>query len=159
MGKAQYFVLETLIYFAQLIPFDLHIIPLKFNEILFSSNYARIMFLYSSFQYLLPGQWQSYWKFKKLTSRNGGLPSQNLSKSFDFKSLKFSSRTSTWGWRKTNKQFNESPTLFGSLKKKPNTNQGPSWSYGSWIYNYLCNQCISCENPVQARCTRYNIMW
>jgi hypothetical protein len=115
------------------------------------------MFLYSSFQYLLPGQWQSYWKFKKLTSRNGGLPSQNLSKSFDFKSLKFSSRTNTWGWRKTNKQFNESPTLFGSLKKEPNENQGPSWSYGSWIYNYLCNQCISCENPVQARCTRYNI--
>ena len=27
---------------------------------------------------------------------------------------------------------------------------GPSWSYGSWIYNYLCNQCLafhhlSCE--------------
>ena len=24
---------------------------------------------------------------------------------------------------------------------------GPSWSYGSWIYNYLCNQCQSprCE--------------
>jgi len=21
--------------------------------------------------------------------------------------------------------------------------QEPSWSYGSWIYNYLCNQCIS----------------
>jgi len=23
--------------------------------------------------------------------------------------------------------------------------QGPSWSwsYGSWIYNYLCNQCLS----------------
>ena len=20
---------------------------------------------------------------------------------------------------------------------------GPSWSYGSWIYNYFCNQCIS----------------
>ena len=20
---------------------------------------------------------------------------------------------------------------------------GPSWSYGSWIYNYLCNQCLS----------------
>jgi hypothetical protein len=19
----------------------------------------------------------------------------------------------------------------------------PSWSYGSWIYNYLCNQCLS----------------
>ena len=21
--------------------------------------------------------------------------------------------------------------------------RGPSWSYGSWIYNYLCNQCLS----------------
>ena len=21
--------------------------------------------------------------------------------------------------------------------------QGPSWSYGIWIYNYLCNQCLS----------------
>ena len=20
--------------------------------------------------------------------------------------------------------------------------RGPSWSYGSWIYNYLCNQCL-----------------
>jgi len=20
---------------------------------------------------------------------------------------------------------------------------GPSWSYGSWFYNYLCNQCLS----------------
>jgi hypothetical protein len=38
------------------------------------------------------------------------------------------------------------------------------WSYGSWIYNYLCNQCLS---PLMlwfwilliARCTRYNIMW
>ena len=43
---------------------------------------------------------------------------------------------------------------------------GPSssWSYGSWIYNYLWNQCLS---PLKlwdwtlfmARCTRYNIMW
>ena len=39
-----------------------------------------------------------------------------------------------------------------------------SWSYGSWIYYYLCNQFLS---PLQlcgwillrARCTRYNIMW
>ena len=23
------------------------------------------------------------------------------------------------------------------------TLQGQSWSYGSWIYNYLCNQCLS----------------
>jgi hypothetical protein len=23
------------------------------------------------------------------------------------------------------------------------TIEGPSWSYGSWIYNYLCNRCLS----------------
>jgi hypothetical protein len=23
------------------------------------------------------------------------------------------------------------------------SNSGSSWSYGSWIYNYLCNQCLS----------------
>ena len=39
--------------------------------------------------------------------------------------------------------------------------KGLSWSYGSWIYNYLCNRCISplTVNPTQTRCTRYNIMW
>ena len=39
-----------------------------------------------------------------------------------------------------------------------------SWMYRSWIYNYLCNQCLS---PLKlwvliflmARCTWYNIMW
>ena len=25
----------------------------------------------------------------------------------------------------------------------PLNEMGPSWSYGSWIYNYLCNKCIS----------------
>jgi len=35
--------------------------------------------------------------------------------------------------------------------------------YGSWIYNYLYNQCISLLKlwvriPLMARCTRYNIM-
>jgi hypothetical protein len=39
-----------------------------------------------------------------------------------------------------------------------------SWSYGSWIYNYLCNQCLSpltlwVRVPLMARYTRYNIMW
>jgi hypothetical protein len=40
-----------------------------------------------------------------------------------------------------------------------------SWSYGRWIYSYLCNQCLSSltllvRNPLMAcRCTRYNIMW
>ena len=37
-----------------------------------------------------------------------------------------------------------------------------SWSYVSWIYNYLCNQCLSplklrVRTPFMARCTRYNI--
>jgi len=43
--------------------------------------------------------------------------------------------------------------------------RGPlwSWSYGSWIYNYLCNQCLSplklwVRTLFMARCTRYNIM-
>jgi hypothetical protein len=40
----------------------------------------------------------------------------------------------------------------------------PSWSYGSWIYNYMCNHCLSplklwVWTPFMARCTRYNIMW
>ena len=38
-----------------------------------------------------------------------------------------------------------------------------SWSYGNWIYNCLCNQCLSAQsvssNPAQAMCTRYKIMW
>ena len=38
------------------------------------------------------------------------------------------------------------------------------WSYGSWIYNDLCNQCLSPLMllfwiPLMGRCTRYNIMW
>jgi len=43
--------------------------------------------------------------------------------------------------------------------------QGPlwSWSYGSWIYNYLCNQCIALLTlwvriSLMASCTRYNII-
>jgi uncharacterized surface protein with fasciclin (FAS1) repeats len=38
-----------------------------------------------------------------------------------------------------------------------------SWSYCSWIYNYLCNQYLSSLTWVRillmARCTRYNVMW
>jgi len=39
-----------------------------------------------------------------------------------------------------------------------------SWSYGSWIYNYLCNRCLSplklrVRTPFMSRCTRYSIMW
>ena len=34
-----------------------------------------------------------------------------------------------------------------------------SWSYDSWIYNYLCNQRLLSLKLFMARCTRYNIMW
>ena len=39
-----------------------------------------------------------------------------------------------------------------------------SWSYGNWIYNYLCNQCLSplklwVRILLMARCTRYNLIW
>ena len=44
--------------------------------------------------------------------------------------------------------------------------KGPSWSwsYGSQIYSYLCNQCLSqlmlwVRIPLMARCAQYNIMW
>ena len=41
---------------------------------------------------------------------------------------------------------------------------GSLWSYGSWIYNYLYNQCLSplklwVWTPFMARCNRYNFMW
>jgi hypothetical protein len=42
---------------------------------------------------------------------------------------------------------------------------GPSWSWshGSWIYNYLCNRCLSPIKlwiwiPFMVGCTRYNII-
>ena len=39
-----------------------------------------------------------------------------------------------------------------------------SWSHGSWIYNYVCNQCMSSLKlwvriQRMTRCDRYNIMW
>jgi hypothetical protein len=38
------------------------------------------------------------------------------------------------------------------------------WPYGSWIYNYLCNECLSALHlwvraTFMARCIRYNIIW
>jgi hypothetical protein len=43
---------------------------------------------------------------------------------------------------------------------------GPSWlwSYGNWIYNNLCNQCLSplklwLRTLFMARCTRHNNKW
>ena len=39
-----------------------------------------------------------------------------------------------------------------------------SWSYGRWIYNYLCNQCLSTLKLFvwtlfMSRSTRYDIIW
>jgi len=35
--------------------------------------------------------------------------------------------------------------LYSIFSLLPFYTRGPSWpwSYGSWIYNYLCNQCLS----------------
>jgi hypothetical protein len=59
-----------------------------------------------------------------------------------------------------NKKYHTVGTFTQSNRKV-----GPSWSwsYDSWIYNYLCNQCLSplklwVRTPFMARCTRY-IMW
>jgi len=48
--------------------------------------------------------------------------------------------------------------IFDSLFSGPSC----SWSYGSWIYNYLCNQCLSplklwVQIALMARCARYNM--
>jgi hypothetical protein len=47
-----------------------------------------------------------------------------------------------------------------------NVTEGPSlsWLHGSWINNYLCNQCqitikVVSLNLFMTRCTRYNIIW
>jgi len=42
--------------------------------------------------------------------------------------------------------------------------QSWSWSFSSWIYNYMCNQLLSPSKlwfptPFMARCTRYTLMW
>ena len=34
-------------------------------------------------------------------------------------------------------------TIFLCIDTDISNNKGPLWSYGSWIYNYLCNQCRS----------------
>jgi len=34
-----------------------------------------------------------------------------------------------------------------------------SWSYGSWIYNYLSPLKLGVQIPLMVRCTRYNFMW
>jgi len=48
-----------------------------------------------------------------------------------------------------NKEFIHSTSCLGSCHVTFHSSltvqsyEGRSWSYGSWIYNYLCNQCLS----------------
>ena len=54
--------------------------------------------------------------------------------------------------------------FFSKRHKMDNAIRGPSWSYASWIYKYLCNQCLSplrlwVQIPLMTNCTQYNIMW
>jgi hypothetical protein len=74
---------------------------------------------------------------------------------FDWMILEFKHRAQKFmtirHWRLHNNDY---------LNKRPSW----AWSYGSWIYNYMCNQCLSplklwVRTPFMARCTRYNIMW
>jgi hypothetical protein len=56
-----------------------------------------------------------------------------------------------WLWRST--------TINTSTYERPSW----SWSSGSWIYNYMCNQFLSSLKlwvriPLIASCTRYNII-
>ena len=61
------------------------------------------------------------------------------------------------------------PTLSKQFHKNchphcQNSSKKGGWSYGSWFYNYLCNQCLSplklwVWTPFMARCTWYRIMW
>ena len=53
-----------------------------------------------------------------------------------------------------------------SQEAYPGNGQGQLWSwlYGSWIYNYLCNQCLSplklwFRTPFMSMRTRYIILW
>jgi hypothetical protein len=62
-------------------------------------------------------------------------------------------------WRKLEYPEKSIPSI--SIKQLPFilTELEPSWSYGSWIYNYLCNHCLSplklrVWTPFMARCTR-----
>jgi hypothetical protein len=53
-------------------------------------------------------------------------------------------------------------SVLHTLKKKRGSSW--SWSYGSWIYNYLCIQCLSplmlrIWIPLMARSTRGNFTW
>ena len=46
-----------------------------------------------------------------------------------------------WPW--TGLNFDNFIHCIGTQSHGFIVHQGPSWSYGSWIYNYLCNQCLS----------------
>jgi hypothetical protein len=44
---------------------------------------------------------------------------------------------------KSTRQIVKTEACFIPLTYIYMTAEGPSWSHGSWIYNYLCNQCLS----------------
>ena len=66
-----------------------------------------------------------------------------------------------WTWAWTFFKFSFFPnTIQQNLHVESNSSKGPSWpwSYGSWIYNYLRNQCLSllmlwARISIRARCT------
>jgi hypothetical protein len=70
------------------------------------------------------------------------------------------------GRKKKYKRTNNDLILIFQFLNNENNYEGASWawSYGSWIGNNLCSQCLSPLKlwvfiPLMAKCTRYNIMW
>ena len=61
-------------------------------------------------------------------------------------------------------QYYETPFVFVICSFDIYTYTSWSWSYSSWIYNYICNECPSpltlwVRIPLLTRCTRYSVMW
>jgi hypothetical protein len=60
-------------------------------------------------------------------------------------------------WYTNNKKINEKECIHVTICNKAKGSSWP-WSYGSWIYNFLCNQCLSplmlwVRISIRARCT------
>ena len=63
---------------------------------------------------------------------------------YKYDSLHFTGSSMTWIQRRTN-QVGNVYIFCNMIAWNLHLNSGPSWSlsFGSWIYNYLCNQCLS----------------
>jgi len=61
-----------------------------------------------------------------------------------------------FNWLSSNIWWKNNLCLNHILRKSRNKMQSWSWSYGSWICDYLC---VVSSNPTQVRCTGYTTLW